>query len=202
MGTERADDGTQFSVIQFGTARRGPWFGLWAGGTKDRLSGAVQSFFDVVPIQDLNGLGKQLPGGVPDPGGTIAEQHATWRFGEAAPSRFAQYALGEIGPLRVGILCGGTFNRSRIGDRSRIPLGFPWSSRDSAVQRVTTLASRVFAEPSGCLPARSTTSELRMGTPVPSSPRYTVGATSPVGSTQLCSSAAISTPKASAARST
>jgi hypothetical protein len=58
MGTECMDDGTQSSVIQFGTTRRGPWFGLLAGGTKDRLSGSVQGFFDVVPIQDLNGLGK------------------------------------------------------------------------------------------------------------------------------------------------
>src|SRR5664279_2348774 len=32
--------------------------------------------------------------------------------------------------------------------------GLPSSSRDSAVHTVTTLASRVLAEPSGCLPAR------------------------------------------------
>src|ERR1019366_1842599 len=83
MGTECMDDGTQSSVIQFGTARRGPGFGLLAGGTKDRLSGSVQGFFDVVSIQDLNGLGKQLRGGVPDPGGAIAQHRAAWRLGEA-----------------------------------------------------------------------------------------------------------------------
>jgi hypothetical protein len=123
MGTECMDDGTQFSVIQFSTPRHGPWFGLLAGGTKDRLSGAVKGFFDVVPIQNLNGLGKQFLGGVPDPGGTITEHRATGRFGEASASRFAQYALGKIRPIRVGVLGCCTFNRGRVGDRSRIPHG-------------------------------------------------------------------------------
>jgi hypothetical protein len=101
MGTECMEDGTQFSVVQFRTARHGPWFGLLAGGTKDRLSGAVKGFFDVVPIQDLNGLGKQFLGGVPDPGGTITQHRAAWCFGEVSAGRFAQYALGEIRPSRV-----------------------------------------------------------------------------------------------------
>src|SRR5260370_24247619 len=35
---------------------------------------------------------------------------------------------------------------------------------------VTSLASRVLAEPSACLPARSAISSLRIGTPVPSIP--------------------------------
>ena len=61
MGTECVNDGAQFSVIQFGTTRRGPSFGLWADGTEDRLSGSVQGFFSVVPIQDRNGLGKTTP---------------------------------------------------------------------------------------------------------------------------------------------
>ena len=87
MGTKCVNDGAQFSVIQFGTTHRGPWFGLLAGGTKDRLSGSVQGFFGVV-IQDRNGLGKQLGASVPDPGGTIAEQRATGRFGKASPGGF------------------------------------------------------------------------------------------------------------------
>jgi hypothetical protein len=71
VGAKRVDDGVQFSVIQFGAARRCPLF-AFAGYAKDRLSGSVQSFFDVEPIQDLNGLGKQFRSGVPDPGRTIA----------------------------------------------------------------------------------------------------------------------------------
>jgi hypothetical protein len=54
----------------------------------------------------------------------------------------------------------------------------------------------------GCLPARPAISEGRIGTPVPSIPRYMVGATSPILSTQARSSAAISAPRASAARCT
>jgi hypothetical protein len=77
MGTECMNDSRESSVIQFGTARRGPGLGLLAGGTKGRLSGWVKGFFDLVPIQDLDGLGKQFLGGVPDPGGTIAEHRAT-----------------------------------------------------------------------------------------------------------------------------
>src|SRR5260370_352243 len=67
---------------------------------------------------------------------------------------------------------------------------------------VTSLASRVLAEPSACLPARSATSWVRIGTPVPSIPRYMVGATSPLFSTGWCSSTATSAPSASAALST
>ena len=55
--------------------------------------------------------------------------------------------------------------------------GMPFSSRVSALRRVTSLTSRVLAEPSGCLPARPTNSGLRTGTPVPSIPRYSVGGT-------------------------
>jgi hypothetical protein len=54
MGPERSDDGLQLSIIQFGTARRGPWFGFQAGCAGDRLSGSVQRFLDVEPIEDLD----------------------------------------------------------------------------------------------------------------------------------------------------
>ncbi len=83
--------------------------------------------------------------------------------------------------------------------------GVPSSSRPSALQTVTSLTSRVLAEPSGCLSARPTNSSLRTGTPVPSIPRYSVGATGSSaagGSTTHFSSSAISRPSASAARST
>jgi hypothetical protein len=72
MRPERSDDGLQLSIIQFGTARRGPWFGFQAGCARDRLSGSVQRFLDVEPIEDLGGLRKQFRGGVPDPGRAVA----------------------------------------------------------------------------------------------------------------------------------
>ena len=67
---------------------------------------------------------------------------------------------------------------------------------------VASLTSRVLAEPSGCLPRRPSTSAGRTGTPVPSSPRYMVGAGLGTVSATSRSSAATSRPRASAARST
>ena len=80
--------------------------------------------------------------------------------------------------------------------------GTPSSSRPSALQTVTSLTSRVRAVPSACLPARPSSSAGRRGTPVPSMPRYIVGALGGRASTMLRSSAAISRPRASAVRST
>ena len=77
MGPERLDDGLQLALVQFGTARRGPWFGFWAGCTKDRLSDSVQGFFGMEPIQDLDGLRKQFRDGIPNPARTIAQRHAS-----------------------------------------------------------------------------------------------------------------------------
>ena len=202
MGPKRADDGAQFSIIQFGTARRGPQFGLRGGCVKDRLSSPVQSFFGMEPIKDLDGARKQFLGCVPDPERTIAQRRASGRFGEASQCCFSQHSLGEVRSCGTGIRYGGAFDGGRISDRSGIRTGLPSSSRDSAVHTVTSLASRVLAELSGCLPARPATSEGRIGTPVPSISRYMVGATSPILSTQARSSAAISVPSASAARCT
>src|SRR5437773_8561492 len=88
MGSERSDDGLQLSIIQFGTARCGPWLGFRRGCAKDRLSSSVQRFLDVEPIEDLDGLRKQFRGGVPDPGRTIAQHRASWHLGEASPRGF------------------------------------------------------------------------------------------------------------------
>jgi hypothetical protein len=71
MGMERANDSLQLSIIQFRTARCGPKL-TFAGSPEDRLSSSMQSFFGVVPIEDLRSLGEQFPGGVPDPRRAIA----------------------------------------------------------------------------------------------------------------------------------
>ena len=77
------------------------------------------------------------------------------------------------------------------------------SSRPSAVHSTITLPSRVRAEPSICLPARPATSCGRIGTSVPSVPRYIVEAEGSSGAnTSRRSAAAISQPSASAVRST
>ena len=67
---------------------------------------------------------------------------------------------------------------------------------------MASLTSRVLAEPSGCLPRRPSTSAGRTGTPLPSNPRYIVGAGLGTVSATARSSAATSRPRASAQRST
>jgi hypothetical protein len=56
------DNVAQSPLVQFRARLRRPWFGF-RGGAENRLRGAVQGFFGVVAIEDLNGLGKQFPGG-------------------------------------------------------------------------------------------------------------------------------------------
>src|SRR5437899_12077972 len=70
MGTEGVDDVMQFAIVQFRAPRRCPGV-AFAGCAEDRLSGSVQSFFGMVPIENLRGSGEQFPGGVPDPSRTI-----------------------------------------------------------------------------------------------------------------------------------
>ena len=126
----------------------------FAGFTADRLSRSVQCLFGVEAIEDLSGFGEQFPGSVPDPGRAVTQHYATGGFGETAPCCFAQYALGEVGPVElVSVVAALSIEAEYVMDPGS-RTGSPSSSRDSAVHTVTTLASRVFAEPSGCLPAR------------------------------------------------
>lgn len=57
MGAERVNNGVQFAIVQFSAASRCPLF-AFAGCAEDRVSGSVQSFFGMVSIEDLSGLGK------------------------------------------------------------------------------------------------------------------------------------------------
>src|ERR1035438_1733621 len=101
MGFESVDDGVQFAIIQFSAARRCPWF-AFAGCAEDRLSGAVQSFFGVEPIEDLSGLGKQFPGGVPNPGSAIAS--TTQRGASVKPRRVASRSTRSAKSDRSGLV--------------------------------------------------------------------------------------------------
>ena len=82
--------------------------------------------------------------------------------------------------------------------------GMPSSSVVSALQRTHSLTSRVLEDPSACFPGRSATSSGLMGIPVPSRPRYRTEGRDPAGSgsMKVRSSPAISSPRASAIRST
>ncbi len=72
--------------------------------------------------------------------------------------------------------------------------GAPSAPVRSADHTTASFASRVLAEPSGCLPLRPRVSSSRTGTPVPSRPRYSVGAVAGPAATRSRSSAAVSRP--------
>ena len=113
-------------------------------------------------------------------------------------------ALREGGRLRVGVAAGRALDRGVVADRpgGRGGAG-PVCRALRPSTRLTSLTSRVLAEPSGCLPRRPSTSAGRTGMPVPSSPRYTVGAgAGAVCSVTARSSSETSRPSASAVRST
>ena len=105
-------------------------------------------------IDDRQGLWIVFGGDPPDPGGAVAEDHLAWGLGEAAPVGLAAHALGEGGGVRVGIAAGSALDGGRIGHRAGIAGGAAGRVALLAVQTVTTLTSRIPAEPSGCLPAR------------------------------------------------
>src|SRR5207249_9523425 len=51
VGSESVDDGVKFAVIQLSAARRCPWF-AFAGCAEEGLSGTVQRFFGMEPVED------------------------------------------------------------------------------------------------------------------------------------------------------
>lgn len=200
MGAKRTDDEVEFALIQFVAARRHPGLGLRASGSENRSCRSMQDFLGMVAVENLNCTGKQFLGRVPNPQRTIPQHHGSGGLREASPRRFAQRAGGEVGGLGIGVPSGGTLDRGRVGDGSRISHGLALF-----VPRFGTPHGDEFGLPGlgrtiGLLPARPATSAVRMGTPVPSMPKYIVGATSPILSTFVRSSTAISAPSASAAR--
>ena len=119
------------------------------------------------------------------------QNHASLGVVEAATARFALDPLSE----RRQFLVGGRGDADGAEPCSGVP-----SLCFSAVHTVTSLASRVLEEPSGCLPGRPSRSEGRAGTPVPSMPTYMVGPDG--GSTSTLWRSSSSVPRASAIRST
>jgi hypothetical protein len=61
----------------------------------------------MVSVENLDALRKQFRGGVPDPGRTIPQDHASGRFGEASPRGFSQHTLSEVGSFEAGVYNGG-----------------------------------------------------------------------------------------------
>ncbi len=122
---------------------------------------------------------------------------------ETAPRRFAEYPLGIGGSVGARIRGSCSDRMAGVGDRCGIAHGLVFLIARSAVHMATTLASLSVGgnHPAACQ-CRPATTAARIGTPVPSIPRYMVDFTALIGPTQLRSSSAISAPNVSAARST
>ncbi len=85
MKVKRFQKQFHVSLIQFVIAVLNPFPAFPGIGAKDDLSDFAQVLFGVESVEDLDGLGEQLRGGVPDPGGSIAQDNAAWSLGEASP---------------------------------------------------------------------------------------------------------------------
>ena len=64
--------------------------------------------------------GEHLVGGLPDPGGSVAQHHAPLRLHEAAPLHFAARVLREHRRLAIRVAAGGAGDHRRIGDRAGV----------------------------------------------------------------------------------
>jgi len=184
-------------------AEPGPLAAEVSAGAVDRLGDVGEMLLGVEQVDDLDGAGKQFVGQVPSPGGTIAKLDSARGAVEAAAARFAVHAVRERREAGGGVGTGGAPDGRRVGDRARVP------GRDAL--RVAPFCgldgdqfdlARFGRAPSGCLPTRPVSAAVRIGRPVPSTPRYTGGAVGGVDSTTCCSSIAIARPSVSAVRST
>jgi len=59
------DDRADIFSVEFVVTEFGPLFGLRVGRTMNSLGDYAKTFFDVVPVGDLRGAGKQLRGDIP-----------------------------------------------------------------------------------------------------------------------------------------
>ncbi|PJB46578.1 MAG: hypothetical protein CO108_05560 [Deltaproteobacteria bacterium CG_4_9_14_3_um_filter_63_12] len=133
----------------------------------DRLGAVGEVLVDVEAVEDLNGVRELLGGEVPDPRGAVAEDDAARGLLEASRTTRRANSEGSLSASRVAALSIAAEYVLEPSSRTGT-----WSlSRPSALQTVTSLTSRVFAEPSSGLPARPSVSLLRIGMPVPSMPR-------------------------------
>ena len=99
-------------------------------------------------LKRLNAAG-QFIGDIPYPASTVADDHPPFGGVEPASRRLALNAGDEVAEHLVG-----TYSCRIVAYRPRRAHWFSSLSRPAALQIVTSLASQVFAVPSGCLPTR------------------------------------------------
>jgi hypothetical protein len=71
-------------------------------------------------VENLCGLREEFRSRIPDPSGSIAQDHRTDGFAETTTRRFALDARREVRQVRAGVRRGCAFHACRIGDRPRI----------------------------------------------------------------------------------
>src|ERR1019366_7943704 len=108
------EDSVDIFNVEFVVTEFGPLFGLRVGRTMNRLGDYAKTFFDVVPVGDPDGAGKQLRGGVPNPGSTVTQNGAP-RGPIKTPARgFSQDPFGELRTFGTGVRGGGAPDRTQL----------------------------------------------------------------------------------------
>src|ERR1019366_921680 len=117
------EDSVDIFNVEFVVTEFGPLFGLRVGRTMNRLGDYAKTFFDVVPVGDADGAGKQLRGGVPNPGSTVTQNGAP-RGPIKTPARgFSQDPFGELRTFGTGVRGGGAFAGGGGGNRALVTDG-------------------------------------------------------------------------------
>jgi hypothetical protein len=74
------------------------------------LGDRTKAFFDVIPVGDLGGTGKQLRGSVPNPGSTVTQNGTPLSSIKTPPRGFWQDPFGELGTFGSVVRGGGAFD--------------------------------------------------------------------------------------------
>ncbi len=106
MSLERLHNGVDIAGIEFGVPLISPLLAERADWSPYFGRHCAEGLFDVVAIEDLNGIREEVSGQVPDPGGAVSQDAAPLGCGKAAPAGFAQHALSKLGGAEVGLAAG------------------------------------------------------------------------------------------------
>jgi hypothetical protein len=89
MAADGAQKLDKSARVEFFVTALGPEFGLFGFGAVESFGEQTEMLFDVKPIDDLNRLGKQFIGDIPDPSSTISYDDRPASLSKAATRRLA-----------------------------------------------------------------------------------------------------------------
>ena len=104
------DDRVDIFRVEFVVTEFGPRFCLRVGRSMNRLGNCAKTFFDVVPVGDLEGAGKQLRSGVPNPGSTVTQNGASLSSIKTPARGFSQDPFGELRTFGTSVRGGCAFD--------------------------------------------------------------------------------------------